>query len=672
MRIITLDFESYWATDYSLTRMSPLEYVMGDRYETISCSIKVDGGATRVFFGHAAIAAEFDRLDIPNCALLGHNMLGFDCYVAAYRFGLRPKLWLDTLAMARPHHAKTTGLGLGKLVTHYGLGVKNQAILLQTKGKYLADFTALEVEQMRTYNGEDADQCYALFQILKKVTRADELWQIDMLVRQRTEPAFVLDAELMRATLLQERANKRESLEELATLLTGITPDLSDMAGYDAIVEQVRANMASAAKFAALLERLGVPVPMKESPSRPDSGIMVPALAKNDAEFVALQEHDNPVVRTAATTRLAVKSTLLETRIEKFLTAASLAGGRLPVPIRYAGADTTGRDSGEEYNMLNLPRINPKVPKITDALRNSLGVREDECIIVSDQSNIELRVNHTLWKVAKSMQLWQADPDADLYQTFADEIGGARQLAKVAQLGLGFGSGADTFRTVARDMSGGEIDLSKKWRHATQDEIDRVMTLQPDFEWPTDKQGYPIVYTHDPALELVQAWRAAYPEIVAGWATCNEAITWIANGVERQVDPWGLVHTSANGFELPGYTIRYPKLRQEPDTRNPRRRQWVYGEGRHKARIYGPKAVENIVQSLARHTIADNSIEFFRRTGLRPALRPYDELAYVVPRANSRELLDELLAVMRTPPTWWPALRVWAKGNIGQTYGDSK
>lgn len=647
MNVITVDFESYWSQTYTLSKMSPLEYVMGDEYETISCAIKINDGKAEVLFGHAAITARFAQLDIKNSALLAHNMSGFDAYICTYKFRLQPKVWLDTAAMARPLHAKTIGVSLAKLVQHYGIGVKNNAVLMQTRGRHLADFTKAEIEDMRTYNGEDADQCYALFKILQPTTPARELWQIDLITRMRTEPAFVLDKHLLEDTLVKEQAAKREMLREVARMLSGVTPDIENQFTDDQLLEHARSELASQPKFAALLEARGVEVPMKASKTNPDK--QVPALAKSDEEFIALQEHDDPIVATAARARLMVKSTLLETRIAKIITAADLAGGRLPVPIRYAGADTSGRDSGEEYNMLNFPRINKKKPKLTDALRYSLTTPPGYKIVVADQSNIELRVNHTLWGVKSSMALWAADPRADLYKASAarrygiseadiDDKDPRRQQAKVENLGLGFGAGAKTFRTVAKSMSGGEINLSL-----------------------TEAQ------------QSVDAWRADYPEIVQGWDKCDDALIAIHNGEQMQVDPWGLVHTTPDGLQLPGYLIRYPKLRREKTLRNGRMRwQWVYAEGRHKAGIYGSKADENIVQSLARHTIVDNTIQVFKRTGFRPALRPYDELVYVVPEDKADELLRVVLEVMRTPPTWWPQLTVWAEGSIASTYGAAK
>jgi DNA polymerase len=691
MDIITVDYESFWSSEYTLSKMSPLAYVMGDQYETISCSIKVNAGPTEVYFGHDDVAAAFAELDVPNSAMLAHNNSGFDAYISAYRFGLRPRMWLCTAAMARPKHAKTIGVSLAKLVQHYGIGVKDNTILMSTKGKRLADFTPAEIEAMRVYNKADTDQCYALFKVLSQGFSPKELWQIDTITRMRTEPQFELDTGLLNTALSIERSNKHKHMLELAKMLRSSATEAQVFADVDArmtggevqlpwgdeeaMIEFVREQLASAPKFTKLLNARGVPVPTKPSPSDPDSDKRVPALAKTDDEFIALQEHDDPIVAAAAAARLSIKSTLLETRIEKFTEAASMAGGMLPMPIKYCGADTTWRDSGEEYNPLNMPRVNKKKPKTADALRNSLRAPKGKLVIVADSSNIELRVNHTLWKVPYSTKLWAEKPDADLYRADAalqykismdDVTDTQRQMTKVKQLGLGFGSGADTFRRVAKQMAG--LDLTPVIRYLTDAEINAGLPCL------VDDEGYGYVIECDPAQEAVDDWRGRHQQIVKGWKNCDIALQSIEAGREVQVDPWGLVWTCAEGFVLNtgrNHIIRYPKLRREID-KYTKKEQWVYAEGRYQARIYGPKCDENIVQALARDKIMDDSLEYFKRTGLRPALRPYDELVYIVDEAKAQDFLDELQAVMRKRLSWWPELVMWSEGGIGPTYGSAK
>lgn len=662
--IWTLDFESYWDRQYSLSKLSPLEYVMGDKFELISCAIKCDDHYTDVLFGEKEIRRTLAKIDWSRAGACAHNMSGFDAYIMSYYLGIRPKMWFCTMAMARPLHAKTTGLSLAKLVQHYrreleemGIkGVKDNTVLINTQGRYLADFTADERRDMETYNRDDTEQCRGLFKILRKHYTPSELWQIDAITRMRTEPQFVLDQALLETAASIERDRKLKSLLELGKALRGEGHGTEiDWDDKEGIAEFVRSELASSHKFASLLEKLGFEVPMKPSPTNPEKE--VPALSKTDEEFIEMQNHPSDLVAAAARARLDVKSTLLETRIEKYLTAGKYAGGYLPIPIRYCGADTTGRDSGEEYNPQNQPRIDPDKPKPTDCLRKSQRAPKGKVVIVADQSGIELRINHFLWKVPSSMALYRASPDkADLYRAFAAAdlyrvapemiTKPQRQIGKLAQLGLGFGSGAKTFRRIAKVMGGVDIPLESD----DPDTIDCVT--------------------------VVDKWRTAYRPIVEGWASCARGLSDIRAGLENAIDPWGLTHTCAEGIALPsGRIIRYPNLRVEeagtwPDGRV--KKQWVYADGRHKAFLTGPKVDENIVQALARDSVFDCSVDFFRSTGLRPALRVHDELVYVVDEGPAADLLAELQRIMRTPPRWWPELVVWSEGDMAATYGDAK
>jgi hypothetical protein len=659
MKIATIDLETFWDTGYTLSKMTPLEYVQDERFELICSSIKIDGYPTDVFFGEKRIRHVLSKFDWSQYAILGHNMSAFDAYVLAYRLGIKPRMWLCTLAMARPiHSADGVGCSLAKLVKHYGLGVKDNTVLLQTRGKRLEDFTPAELAAMEKYNREDTDQCYALFNILKRHYAAAELWQLDALVRLRTEPAFELDFGLLETALSVERSNKHKSLLELARSL-GIKPD--DWSDEAAITEHVRSELASAPKFVALLEKLGVDVPMKVSPK----GNRIPALAKNDEPLIALQEHPEPLVAAAVAARIEVKSTLTETRIQAFQTAGKLAGGRLPLPIRYCGAIVSGRDSGEEYNPQNMTRIGKK-PKPSDALRKSLVAPDGHLVIVADQSGIELRTSHTLAQVEESMRLYALNPKADLYRAFGAELYQCtpeevdpvqRQACKVGQLQLQFGSGPVTYLHKAR-VDGGLVDMQL-----------------PE------------------ATTIVTGWRSKYFSIVKLWNRAGEALRAMANGQTMAIDPWVLATTTQDGVILrtgrePPRMIRYPGLRyldeagviQEffkgvrPDDEAKVKALWGwwYGFGREKRRLYGAKVFQNIVQALARDSVFDAAVDYYKKTGLRFNLRTHDELAYVVPEKKAEALLDQLQGILRTPPRWWPELVVWSEGGIAKTYGDAK
>jgi hypothetical protein len=317
----------------------------------------------------------------------------------------------------------------------------------------------------------------------------------------------------------------------------------------------------------------------------------------------------------------------------------------VPIPLRYYGADTTGRWSGWGYNPQNLPRINPYKPKLSDALRKSLRAPPGYKVVVADLSGIELRVNHFLWKVPSSMEMFQADVEnADLYKEFAgtlyevkqsDVTKEQRQVGKVAHLGLGFGAGHVTFQKVAKLMGGVDISIEE-------------------------------------SKEIVDTWRTSYPDITRAWRRCHNALPTIVRGATgAALDPWGMVYPTPEGLQTPKGVIRYPNLRTEVNEETGRS-EFIYGEGRNKARIYAGKIVENIVQHLARNVIADNALDMQRETRLIPALTVHDELVYVVPEDKAQETLDTVQRIMRTPPTWWPELLTWSEGDIADTYGDAK
>ena len=103
----------------------------------------------------------------------------------------------------------------------------------------------------------------------------------------------------------------------------------------------------------------------------------------------------------------------------------------------------------------------------------------------------------------------------------------------------------------------------------------------------------------------------------------------------------------------------------------PRHRFVVLGETR-------PFIVHNCVQAIARDIIAEQALNFLKtdvakRNGItHPALTVHDELVYVVPERDAEEALHALLEVMKTPPTWWPEIVLWAEGDIADTYGAAK
>lgn len=628
MQVVTLDYETYWSATHDIKKCGgPIRYLQHKDTEIQSCAIKVDNNPTDVVFGDE-IAYHHKHFDWSNSIAVAHNMSGFDAMILAWKFRVKPKAYGCTLAMARPIFSKTCGNTL-KAVSHVlGIGEKLSLEATNTKGKRLAEFTPEEIVMMTEYNKVDTDLCYDVFQKLIPFYSMKELKTIDYSIRMLVEPKFETDIILLEETLVKIKAEKLIVLDNIA--------DNFGIVGDDRH-ESVRALLASAPKFAKVLESMGVEVPMKVSKT---TGKQIPAIAKSDQPLLDMLEHPDEKVQAVVAARLSVKSTLLETRMEAFI--ANTERGRLPMPLHYCGADTTGRWSGFLYNPQNLPRINPSKPKSSDALRYALKAPKGYKVIVADQSGIELRVNHFLWKVESSMDLYKEDALADLYKSFAatmynipvEEVSkDQRQLAKMAQLGLGFQSGAITFQRIAKMMGGIDISLEE-------------------------------------AKKVVNDWRGTYHAIVQGWKECSSSIKSIYTGDVHPIDPWGFCLTEKGAIRLPsGRKIYYPALRTEQgDTY----KEWRYGEGRHKASLSGGKMTENMVQAISRDIINDNVIDYMKLTGRKPSLLVHDEAVYVVKEAEAEQALADLQGIMRISPKWWPEIILWSEGDIADTYGAAK
>jgi DNA polymerase len=311
MDIVVIDIETYYDKEYSLSKMTTESYVRDPRFEVIGVGVKINNHPTDWYTG--GNPGRFLRsLDYTDKAILCHNT-AFDGAILSWHFGIRPRLWLDTLSMARPFHQLTVGGSLAKLAAYYGLGKKGDEVVA-AMGKRRADFTPEEIGRYGMYCINDVDLTRQLFDKLKRGFPASELLVIDQTLRMYTEPVIELDVPLLQQHLEEVRARKAALLDEV-----------------DVGIDDIMSNP----KFAAVLQRLGAEPPTKTSPT---TGKETWAFAKTDKGMTDLLEHPDPAVQALVATRLGVKSTIEETRTEALIGVASR--GKLPIMLNYYGAHT--------------------------------------------------------------------------------------------------------------------------------------------------------------------------------------------------------------------------------------------------------------------------------------------------------------------------------------------
>lgn len=614
MSIITLDFETYYDQQYSLSKITTEAYIRDRQFEVIGFAYSIDGNEPVWVTGsNDVIEARLHELDLPNHAFLAHNAV-FDGAILAWRYGIIPKTYLDTLSMARPLHAHTVvGGSLAKLAKHYELGVKGTEVV-NALGKRRAFFTREDLAQYGEYCKNDVMLTWQLFQKLLPHIPKTELYLIDLLMRMYTDPILELDDELLASHLSAVREKKEELLRR--------------------VQEADKDILMSNPKFAALLQKLGVEPPMKESPA---NGKMTYAFSKTDPAFKALTEHEDPRVQAVVAARLGVKSTLEETRTESLINVSRR--GKLPIMLQYYGAATGRLSGGDKMNLQNLPSRDGK-----NTIRRAIRAPEGHTLVVADSSQIEARI--VAWLAGQEDLVQAFAEKQDVYKRMASTLYGIpveevdkskRFIAKTVVLGCGYGMSANKFRDYI-GLQGVKLE---------EEEADRI----------------------------IKTYRKANSKIAKLWRDTDEALELMMSERTAYVGTMQLKGDNL-GFHLPnGMVIRYPGLRQDDEGRG-----YIYDSKYGPKKLYGAAAVENIVQALARIVVFTQMCKMDKLLRERDApgqryktvLSVHDETVTVVPQHDAQWALDTLMGIMFTPPAWASGLPVACEGSIADTYGDAK
>ena len=214
MDILVVDFESYYAKDYGFNKLTTEEYVRGSQFEVIGVAVKRNQEETVWFSGTKANTQKFlDGFDWANSAVVAHNAK-FDLAVLSWLFNIRPKKIADTLSMARAIHTIEVGGSLAALSEYYQLGEKGTEVH-SAIGKRRLDFSPSELAAYGGYCIQDVELTTKLFKILAVGFSVFELDLIDLTVRMFTEPALVLDKNVLEKHLKDIQQRKKELMEEV-------------------------------------------------------------------------------------------------------------------------------------------------------------------------------------------------------------------------------------------------------------------------------------------------------------------------------------------------------------------------------------------------------------------------------------------------------------------------
>lgn len=423
MNLVTLDFETYFADDYTLSKMTTESYVRDPRFKVHCIGTKLNNCPVVVNSGNMAMRG---------VAYLAHHA-HFDGLILSQHFQNMPTFWFDTLSMARLlfPHAKSHSLGaLARM-----LGLQEKTVPYESF-KNIRDLPPDLYQRVAAGCANDVELTYAVFQKMLPFVLRDELRIIDLTVRMFTEPALRLDRDILVKYLADTKDQKDEMLAAC-----GCTKE----------------DVGSADKFASLLLGLGVDPPTKISKK---TGKVAYAFAKTDAGLKELLEHSDDRVVNLVETRLGVKSNMVQTRAQRMLEMD--ARGAMAVYLKYYGAHTGRWSGGDRMNWQNFKR--------GSVLREAVLAPGGCVVCVVDSAQIECRILN--WLAGEEHVLEAFRDKRDLYSegasrfydrpiTKADKI--ERHLGKTLELGCGYGMGHEKFRATCKlgALGGPAIDLSE-------------------------------------------------------------------------------------------------------------------------------------------------------------------------------------------------------------------
>lgn len=665
-RLVSLDFETFYDQDYTLSKMSTSEYVRDPRFEALMVGVKI-GNKKRVVIPGPKIAAFLKTIPWSIYSLLCHNTQ-FDGFILSHHYGIVPKKYYCSLSMARGLHSNEIGASLEEVAIYYGRSGKLKGALEAMKGKRYKDLVAEGLyERGAEYCGVDVDEMLGIFVEMVPQMPADEMDLIDLTCRMFCDPVLEVDLPRVQAELTRELERREKlltslidtTLPEYQALLKG--PAERTLEGTERAMLITKRVVGSSEKFAALLRAEGVEPPVKISPAwmkkssaeRTEEGKWTYAFAKDDEKFINLPDDVEALstglnlakvadvkklvarqarLRALVDCRLAVKSTTNVTRAQRFLTAGA-DGMKLPCGYAYYRAHTGRWGGNNKMNMQNLTR--------GGELRLSILAAAGHNICVTDSGQIEARVNGWLWGQTDLLDAFKAADSgsgSDAYCDFASLIYGRvitkadkteRFVGKVCVLGLGFQMGAAKLQlTLAKGALGGP----------------------------------PVYFTLQECKTIINTYRRKNHKIQAGWEICKGIIEDMAAG---RTGAHGPISWEANTIWLPnGMSLKYPDLKKRLNDEG--WDEWTYASGDQRKKIYGGLLCENIVQALARIIVGCQMLIISRK--YRVVMTTHDEVVTHVKAKLGPAATAFMLKVMKTPLAWCQDLPLYAEGGHDVNY----
>lgn len=663
--VLIIDFETFFSTDYSLSKMSTIEYIQDPRFDFTGMGYGWDNQIHFIpkpdLYRCMKGLQQYYGENLEQVTIIAKNCK-FDMTILAVKFGIIPPYIIDIDDLLRHYDARMSHK-MRDVAPMFGLQSKGDT--MQFKGLHYEEMDASVRKNLADYGIGDIDIEVDLFKILLPLLTNPTM---EIPIARHTldlylKPSFECDFQTAGILKIQMLVELQELVDK-----TGCT----------------NKQLSSPLKFTKILQDAlpeGEVIPVKQG--KPGKNMIkllgpgvIPAFAKDDVPFQELLVHPDQTIQNLCKARQAVKSWPLHIkRINNIMNQAAASGGKIMVPLNYYGAHTGRWSGGEGINLQNLGgrgRAGSGVHPLIRKMRSLLRAPEGFTLGISDSAQIEARV--LAW-LANQDDLMKGFADGeDIYSVFAtelfkvpvhkpkgDESDADKRLLKIrrgfgkdAILGCGYGMGTNKF--FSRCVSNEDL---------------RPYFDSGEYDW-------------DFINHLIKTYRSKYSYIPKFWKECESAFKWVIKypheqtTVSKKYDKNG----NAAGFRLSFFNKKGTVHIVLPSGRHLTYRhcrlaigggyttiQWHYGH------LWGGSIVENIVQAASRDLLAYWILEM-EQANLNVIFSNHDEIICMIKKDRPDEPpptsvnmdLDGMLSIMRTGPDWAEGLPLDAEAELSDVY----
>lgn len=719
VRLVGIDFETYYDDQYSLTKLTTEEYIHHTNFELQCATATTDGIKYDVAWGESDIRHLIKEYGVNRSDTLttAHNAR-FDGAISEWVLGVPINFLVCTILLGRETGIARLGPSSLRAMAQffidcgYDIPRKGDAVE-RAKGIRLTSMTPEFRRQYELYCGDDTLGTHRIARIMMPLTTPLALRSMNMFLRMFTRPVFQINVPLLEAYKQKLAAKREESLAEMAKTY-----------GHDS-VESFHKVLRSAPKFSAVLEGLGVEVPMKISEKKTETArklnpkapvVYTPALSKKDPAFLELREHYDDRVVALVEAKLENNSSIAESRAQSFIELGRR--GALAIPIEYGKAHTNRGGGSDKVNVQNLPKRGQDT-----TLRESI-IAPPGCLIGgADSSQIEARL--VAFEAGEQWMLDTFGSGDDVYAHVASDIYGTpietikyynkvvdikglppdhpevknyftyvttqRGVGKQTVLGANYQMGGDRFGDYLLENKVKLLPDAQQFNDWRMRECPAGLGVE---EVKRRTNIFKKEFHKEEAARVIKVYRGKISNIVNFWYRCHDILQQMIGGGSGYFGGpnddlffYDGMHTTMGvrtpGIKLPdGFWIIYPGLREQtdevrdivdPEVVSYEKRlvfdKWV-GKGFATWNIYGGKVVENITQALA------FAILKYQASFVDPIVpvkyNAHDQWVSVFPERFEPAVKKLYIESMRKLPPWIPpGLPLDCEWKSGKNYAEA-